>query len=176
VPFNTFAYAKFFALVFVVAWLLSNRQWARLLPWCALAGYAVAFPTWTAGAVAGAAGVVSVLLCKRAPLEHRGATAASVALNAAALSFLSYREQRSDPVSLALTALGAPSTQSVTFGALLVVGAVLAGFAVVRAKKVRLIFILGASYVFYAHWDWRSSLKIKRTILTAKSLYALKIL
>ncbi|MBK7581302.1 MAG: MBOAT family protein [Myxococcales bacterium] len=28
-------------------------------------------------------------------------------------------------------------------------------YLLVRAKKVRLLFILGASYVFYAHWDWR---------------------
>src|SRR5690606_41560282 len=23
------------------------------------------------------------------------------------------------------------------------------------ARKVRLLFILGASFIFYAHWDWR---------------------
>ncbi len=29
------------------------------------------------------------------------------------------------------------------------------GYLLLRARKVRLLFILGASYVFYAHWDWR---------------------
>jgi len=31
----------------------------------------------------------------------------------------------------------------------------LACFALLRAKRIRLLFLLGASYVFYAHWDYR---------------------
>ena len=30
-----------------------------------------------------------------------------------------------------------------------------ASYGLLRARKVRLLFLLGASYVFYAHWDWR---------------------
>jgi D-alanyl-lipoteichoic acid acyltransferase DltB (MBOAT superfamily) len=155
VPFNTLAYAKFFAVVFVVVWLLANRRWAKLLPWCALAGTALAYPTWLGLGLASLAGAFTLLLCRRTTPEHAGAAAASVGVNAAALSWLCYRDHHTDPVSLALGALGAPGAGGSVFGVALVLCAAAACFAVVRAKKVRLLFILGASYVFYAHWDWR---------------------
>jgi D-alanyl-lipoteichoic acid acyltransferase DltB (MBOAT superfamily) len=40
---------------------------------------------------------------------------------------------------------------SVVLSALALVVAVL----IVRARKVRVVFLLGASYAFYAYWDWR---------------------
>jgi len=32
---------------------------------------------------------------------------------------------------------------------------VLAGYAVMPTRRVRTVFLLAASYVFYAYWDWR---------------------
>jgi hypothetical protein len=47
VLFNTLEYAKFFAAVFVVAWLLAERRWAALLPWILLGTYLLSRPSLT---------------------------------------------------------------------------------------------------------------------------------
>jgi D-alanyl-lipoteichoic acid acyltransferase DltB (MBOAT superfamily) len=159
VLFNTLAYAKFFAVVFVVAWMLVSRRWALALPWVCVGGY-VAFrpPTLVGLGIALLALAVTVTLCRtRDAGEVPGVRAAlaSVVVNFVALGWLTYRDLGLDPLSAGLSALGLPmsrSTPALAVGAL--VAPVLA-FALVRAKKVRLLFILGASYVFYAHWDWR---------------------
>ncbi len=159
VLFNTLAYAKFLAIVFVVAWVLVRRRWAPLLPWVAVAGF-VGFskPTVIGAGIAVLALAFSLWLCRANQDEDAPPAriaAASVVINLVALSFLTYGSHGVDPFTLVLEAFLVP----VGRGPLTSVPAVLVGgvlcFAVVRAKKVRLVFILGASYVFYAYWDWR---------------------
>ncbi len=157
--FNTLAYAKFFALVFVVAWVVVSRRWVPLLPWFALAGYALFRPPALHGiGIAVIAFGLTALLCRREPTHAvpRGrVAAAAVAINLAALSWLTFREFGRDPLSLALSGIGLPIPKSPLLLAASALIAPVALYALVRAKKVRLLFILGASYVFYAHWDWR---------------------
>ncbi len=157
--FNTLAYAKFFALVFVVAWVLVSRRWVPLLPWFALAGYALYRPPALHGiGIAVIAFGLTFALCRRErhdALPRARVAAAAVAVNLAALSWLTFRQFGRDPLSLALSGIGLPVPKSpLALGAAALIAPV-ALYALVRAKKVRLLFILGASYVFYAHWDWR---------------------
>ena len=157
--FNTLAYAKFFALVFAVAWVLVSRRWAPLLPWFGVAGYALFRPPALHGIGVGAiALVLTVALCRRESndtLPRSRIAAASVVINFAALAWLTFRDFGRDPLTLGLASIGLPVPQTAPLSTLGVVLAGLALYALVRAKKVRLLFILGASYVFYAHWDWR---------------------
>ena len=160
--FNTLTYAHFFAVVFVAVWLLTNRRWAPLVPWLGVATYAATQalrPEAIAVTVASLA--VSLGLCRRAG-ESGPSTriaAASVVANLVAAGWLTYRHTGTDPVRAALAGLGV----DVPFGsglapvgaALLTLLAVGLGTLVIRARRVRLLFILGASYVFYAHWDYR---------------------
>lgn len=154
VLFNTLAYAKFFAIVFVVAWVLVHRRWAPLLPWFALAAYALAVPSPTAAVLGAVAFTLTLALC-RSPEPTARTAWASVLVNFVALGFLTHRASGLDPVSLGLATLGVP-VEGLGPGtwALAALG-VLSLVALVRARKIRLLFILGASYVFYAHWDWR---------------------
>jgi alginate O-acetyltransferase complex protein AlgI len=158
VLFNTLAYARFFAVVFIATWLVTNRRWAPLLPWFAVGAYTVfETPTPAALGVATAALLLTLGLCRspdgEAPRPARAA--ASVVLNAAVLGLLTYRHAGRDPVTLALEAFGVPVFPGAVPAALLGIVALAAALAVVRARRVRLLFIIGASYVFYAHWDWR---------------------
>lgn len=152
--FNTLAYAKFFGVVFLVAWVLVHRRWAPLLPWFALASYALSQPS-VSGALIGAAALTLTLTLCRAPEPSARTAAAAVVINLVGLGFLTVRATGLDPVSLGLQTLGVP-VEALGLGTWLVagLGAVLLA-ALVKARKVRLLFILGASYVFYAHWDWR---------------------
>jgi D-alanyl-lipoteichoic acid acyltransferase DltB (MBOAT superfamily) len=81
--------------------------------------------------------------------------AASVLVNLTALSFLTYRDHGVDPLSYALRALGMPLGTSLSWSGPGLLLSMLGAYALLRARKVRLLFLLGASYVFYAHWDWR---------------------
>jgi alginate O-acetyltransferase complex protein AlgI len=159
VLFNTLAYAKFFGVVFAVSWLLVSRRWALLLPWCAVAGYA-AFGRLTplsVGLTILSFGL-SATLSRHAREGQRPtarAAAASVAVNFVALAFLTYRRAHSDPLTLGLVTLGVPLGRTPAW---MLAGLVLAPaglFWLLNAKKTRLAFLLGASYVFYANWDWR---------------------
>jgi D-alanyl-lipoteichoic acid acyltransferase DltB (MBOAT superfamily) len=154
VLFNTLAYAKFFAVVFVVAWVLVHRRWAPLLPWFALGAYALAVPSPTAVVLGAVAFALTLSLC-RAPEPSRRTALASVLVNLVALGFLTHRATGLDPVSLGLQTLGLPVARlgvgTWAVGALGALGLA----ALVQARKIRLLFLLGASYVFYAHWDWR---------------------
>jgi alginate O-acetyltransferase complex protein AlgI len=159
VLFNTLAFAKFFVVVFVVAWLLVSRRAVLLLPWFAVGGYvALSPPTLVGYVIAAAAFALSLELCRRHREDDRPSprlAASSVAINFIALSFLTLRTTGVDPVTLALRGLEAPAGAGTAWTiAALVAGPVLLGL-LVRAKKVRMVFILLASYVFYAHWDWR---------------------
>jgi D-alanyl-lipoteichoic acid acyltransferase DltB (MBOAT superfamily) len=159
VLFNTLAYAKFFAVVFVACWVLVNRRWAPLLPWLAVAIYGASQrPTPLILGVGALSLVLSAALCTR----HRedrppppSVAGASVLINVAALSFFTYRDHGVDPLIHVLRAFGVPlgTTPLWTVPGLLISLAL--GYALVRARKVRLLFLLAASYVFYAHWDWR---------------------
>ncbi len=159
--FNTLAYAQFFGLVFVVGWALVERRWAPLLPWLALAVYATR-PFFASGLPPSllACGLtvvclgVTLLLCRRPEPDGRTA-GASVLLNFGALAALTIPATGLDPMSLSLTSLRVPVWRlGAAHWTLSLVGAVVLAL-VVRARKVRLLFFLGASYYFYAHWDYR---------------------
>jgi hypothetical protein len=155
VLFNTFAYARFFAIVFVVAWVLANRRWAPLLPWFAVAGTALfAYPTALSGSVALVTFALTLALCQE-PAPTQGRALAAVAVNYAALSWLTFRFAGSEPVTLSLRALDVPVPASTPVVAAVAAGALWVVHRMVRAERVRLVFILAASYVFYAHWDYR---------------------
>ncbi len=161
--FNTLDYAVFLTFVFVVSWLLTARRYALLLPWFAFAGYALTLPrTLSTVGLPLVALALSLVLSRRqreGELPTARAAAASVLINFAGLGFLTLGARGVDPLSAGLGWLKVPLphehlgalASNLLFGA---VGATLL-FFLVRANKLRLIFILLASYVFYAHWDWR---------------------
>lgn len=161
--FNTLTYAVFLAMVFVGAWCLSRRRFSLLLPWAALLAYVVRHPSLLGG------GFVLIVFCLSVPLvrkaAHRGeetdaappARLAIVALLLAmlALAFLTQKDQGLDPFSYGLSLLGVP-IQDIGFGMwVLCVFGLWSTYLLLVAEKVRLLFILLASYVFYAHWDYR---------------------
>jgi alginate O-acetyltransferase complex protein AlgI len=163
VLFNTLAYAKFFAIVFVVAWTLVSRRWVLLLPWFGVGAYAaLAARTPSSAVVAIAALAVSVALCRlaqpgasEAPPPTARLALASALLNFIALAFLTLRTAHRDPLTLGLVALGLKLPESKVLGWLALGAAPLALFLWIRARRARLIFLVAASYVFYAYWDWR---------------------
>ncbi len=157
--FNTLAYARFFGIVFVTTWLLVDRRMALLLPWLALAATALfAFPGRLSFAVTAAALALTLPWVLRArsgesppPLAVVGTTLASLG----GLLWLTLQLRHQDPLGLALQAMGTLKsphglTTLVSYGLLALLWLWLA-----RARQLRLLFLLGASYVFYAHWDWR---------------------
>lgn len=175
--FNTLAYARFFALVFVASWMLMHRRYALVLPWLTLAGYAVftLVMPWFGAAIHGqrlpvtpqlvAVGplllmslVVTSWLARRQPAEGQPSlpsVVASVAINLTVLTWLVWSQFRVDPLTLALRGMGMPTLGPAflrwgLFGAVAIVCAMLA-----RARRIRLLFLVAASYVFYAHWDYR---------------------
>ena len=81
--------------------------------------------------------------------------ATQLLLQLGALTFLTVRAHGLDPFSYGLSLLNVPVAR---FGlgtwVLFALGCWLS-FLWLRAKKVRLLFVLLASYVFYAHWDYR---------------------
>jgi alginate O-acetyltransferase complex protein AlgI len=160
VLFNTLAYAKFFAFVFVVAWILVSRRWVLLLPWSSVAGYVLLGPRQgpLELGLAAVSCALTMTLCRRAQaaeLPTSRLAAAAVAVNLIALSVLTFRHHALDPLTLGLRGLGVPlgTTTQWTIPALIVTTVLT--YLLVRAKRVRLLFLLGASYVFYAHWDYR---------------------
>ena len=162
--FNTLGSAQFFCVVFVVSWLLIDRRWALLLPWVGLALH-VGSQSLNPQSALVCAGALGLTLALRPAIgsgnnpetERLGLKRAVTAifLNFLAFAWLAGPGMLVDPLGTALRALGVP----VPSGTLWAVAGWSGGFAVllslVRARKVRLLFILGASYVFYAHWDWR---------------------
>jgi hypothetical protein len=159
VLFNTLAYAKFFAVVFLVSWALVSRRFRLLLPWFAVAGY-VALGAQTPLHVAFAALplALTALLCRmdqEGELPRARLAVVSVLINFGALTWLTYDTAGRDPLTLALATLRVPVGESMAWMAPALLVAPLAMYLLVRARKVRLLFILGASYIFYAHWDWR---------------------
>jgi hypothetical protein len=159
VLFNTLAYAKFFGIVFVIAWILASRRYTLLLPWFGLAAYlGLTRPSPIEVGVGVLALGLSWVLCRmqdqgQAPTLRLALS--SVALNLAALGWVTYRKAGVDPLTLGLRGLAVPvgTTPAWTVPTLILSAALATLF--IRAKKVRLLFLLGGSYVFYAHWDWR---------------------
>ncbi len=156
--FNTAQYAQFFAIVFAISWLLVSRRWALALPWCALAAYAILQPSWPAFvATAVALGITGLLSFRvvRTDRPDGSVTAVALAVSTLPLAWLTYRDAGIDPLSLALRALRVPVPALTTFSAVALLLTLLLAYFLLRARKLRLLFILGASYVFYAHWDYR---------------------
>jgi D-alanyl-lipoteichoic acid acyltransferase DltB (MBOAT superfamily) len=159
VLFNTLAYARFFSLVFVASWLLVDRRYALVLPLLAFTGYALfVAPSWP---------VLGVLVCciaitawlisrhRRAATPEPWAVATSTVLNLGALGIVTSLQTHHDPLSLAAKAMSIPWPSGTWFGwGTFVAAAALLG-ALARYARIRLLFLLGASYVFYAHWDYR---------------------
>jgi D-alanyl-lipoteichoic acid acyltransferase DltB (MBOAT superfamily) len=159
VLFNTFTYAKFLAIVFVCAWVLVSRRWALLAPWIALAAYVSLASSSALDLVLVVAALgPTLLVCRRArdgDVPALGLASAAVAVNLVALAFVTFRHEAADPVSAALHALRLPIGSGPVWSACGLLAGALGAVALLRARKMRLAFILAASYVFYAHWDWR---------------------
>jgi alginate O-acetyltransferase complex protein AlgI len=158
VLFNTLAYARFFVLVFVAIWLLVERRNALLLPWLTAAGFVVfAAPSWLGLALVGGFLGLSWLLVRRAAVDSAPsalATSLVVLVGGATLHLLCWRHYHSDPLSLALRSINAPVFSSSAARYTLLVAVLMAIAVLLRTKQLRLLFIVAASYVFYAHWDW----------------------
>ncbi len=158
--FNTLTYVRFFVVVLLATWLLVHRRSALLLPAMATAAcalFAVRTPqAWLIAAIA--LGLTHALVTlQRDPdqLPARRLALGSILINGLALGWMSWRQFGRDPLTTALAALRLPVG---TGWAWSLAGWVLGAwgvYGVLRARRVRLLFLLGASYVFYAHWDWR---------------------
>jgi alginate O-acetyltransferase complex protein AlgI len=159
VLFNTLAYAKFFGIILVVSWMLVSRRWVLLLPWFGLAGYVVFQPlSPSAAGIAVVAFVLTGVLCRMddaQELPRLRLALASVVINLGGLAFITYRHAGVDPLTLGLRQLRVPVGTAPLWTVISLVTAAALATALVRARRVRLLFVLGASYVFYAHWDWR---------------------
>jgi D-alanyl-lipoteichoic acid acyltransferase DltB (MBOAT superfamily) len=159
VLFNTLAYAQFLAIVFVIAWTLVSRRWAPLLPAFGVVAFAILGDRSPSSLLtAASAFALSLALCRKLGDDETPpwrVAVTSVVINLAALGFLSWRSLRSDPLTAALRALNVPVPNLSWVHVLGAAAALGLTLALVRAKKIRLLFILGASYVFYAHWDYR---------------------
>jgi alginate O-acetyltransferase complex protein AlgI len=160
VLFNTLAYAEFLALVFVVAWALVERRLALILPFLGLLTYVLFQRSLLGFGLVGVCGFITVFLIRACRSETNEPPPARIAalqlfLQTVALGFLTTRATHLDPVSFGLAMLGVPVTAlgplTWIVGGLGIVGV----YFLLVARKVRLLFILGASYVFYAHWDFR---------------------
>ena len=155
--FNTLTFAKFFAIVFVVSWVLVNRRLVPLLPWIALVSYVVfGSPTWIGGGLAVVALALSSSLCRITPDEQTPTPrviAASVVVNYFALAWLTYTDSGLDPLLLGLKTLGIPVAPSWTWVGPALLATPVVGALALRSPDVRKIFLLVASYVFYAAWN-----------------------
>jgi len=169
VLFNTLGYAQFFACVFVCAWLLVDRRLAVLVPAVVTLVVELRLGAVILQPLVAATLFLAIVTALAAywPLRGRASeepgfesrlragVLASLGTATLALTALILPVLGMDPFSLGLAALGVP-----VVGLGLTNWAIFAGsFALVYllliAKKPRLHFLLAASYVFYAHWDYR---------------------
>ncbi len=165
--FNTLAYAGFLALVFLCAWALVERRYSLALPWLGLAGYSLAHPGPLPWALTGVGLLITGYLMHftKQSLEQAGVSADApppqrvallqLGLQVVALGFLTTRAHGLDPFSYGLAQLGVPVAKLHGGTWLLAIVGVATSYLLLVARKVRLLFILGASYVFYAQWDYR---------------------
>lgn len=159
VLFNTLAYARFFALVFVASWLLTDRRYALILPLLGLAGYVLFVAPSPVGmsclVLGGAVTAWLVTRGKRDETPTLGAAVGTTVTNFALLGLLTYLGTHLDPLTLAGKAMGIPVlTAHAARWSLFTLTALVLG-ALTRYARIRLLFLVGASYVFYAHWDYR---------------------
>lgn len=177
VLFNTLAYAQFFAAVFVVGWLLVRRSSVVWVPWVVLLSTTVAnlvglAPPERCDEPGTCLGAVPALLCALLGgwtwwLERRQSARtpdvavvfATCTVHVLVLAWLTWTYWGTALLPLVVTATRFPwepwSWLDEGVAQLLVALALGAmGTLVLCAKRVRLLFILGASYFFYAMWDW----------------------
>jgi alginate O-acetyltransferase complex protein AlgI len=154
--------SQFWARVslFLVAWLTVARRWTLLAPWL-LVGAAVAFTPASLASVAASAAacLVSLGLCvmeRQTPLHpRRRPLAASLLVNALALAFVSFSGAGSDAWLLSILELDQAQALGRFWTGVAILAGPIALYLLVRAQRLRMVFIILASYVFYAHWDWR---------------------
>ncbi len=151
-------------IAYALTWALSRSQGERRSPTrdAAVSSPAAPAPMTTATASAEYGGAPPTPATAR-PADSAPSTralAASAAINTIALAWLLYDAGQANLVSATFRGLGVPLADAAwsktslahSVGALVCAAAM---FALLRAKRVRLLFVLGASYVFYAHWDYR---------------------
>jgi len=163
VLFNTLAYAVFLALVFVGAWALVQRKYALALPWLGLALYTGTHPSPLAFGLSTVGLLLTGAVIRQATPDSdaedtRPPTKLALlqlGLQTTALAFLTTRAHGLDPFSFALSELNVPVAKLGIFSWGLTVLGVVFSYLLLVARKVRLLFILIASYLFYAHWDYR---------------------
>ena len=146
--------------LFLIAWLTVARRWTLLAPWL-LVGAVVAFtpPSVTGVGTAAVACSVSLVLCalgRNAPLHPRPRLlAASLLTNAVALGVVLFQRNGLDALLVSSTKLNPVDALERFWTGVAVVAGPVTLYFLVRARKLRMVFIILASYVFYAHWDWR---------------------
>ncbi|MCH2110100.1 MAG: MBOAT family protein [Polyangiaceae bacterium] len=171
--FNTLAYAQFFAIVFAISWALLRRQYAIVLPWLGTLGFALTHASLSNLGLASIAGLFTLALYRLNSQATTTATAGEassgssvepgslriaatqVILQILALSMMTWPATGLDGVNFGLSTLGLPVHEWGTYRYILTVLGLIALVGVIHARRVRLLFLLGASYFFYAHWDWR---------------------
>jgi alginate O-acetyltransferase complex protein AlgI len=180
VLFNTVAYAQFFAVVFVVVWLLVRRTGVLWVPWVALLGTTVfnveglvprdvcatdgvVCLDGVAAVVCGLMGGWTYWLTRWQPEAEPpriGLVLGTSVVHAFVFLWLTHTYWDESLVALIFRVTGFPWqpwdwlsewVAQVCFTIALAATATLA----LCAKRIRLLFILGASYFFYAMWDWK---------------------
>ncbi len=155
--FNTLAYAWFLAFVFLVAWALVQRQLALFLPWLFVAAYSIQHLEPLSVVLGGISFALSLAVyhqVKRSVLTRRHAGAALL-ICYTAVTYQSFNAYGTDAVGYAASLLDLPSGSWGLFAFLITPLTLLVLLELLVSLRVRLLFILGASYVFYAHWDYR---------------------
>ncbi len=169
--FNTLAYAWFLGVVFFTSWVLAQPGKGLWAPWIAVVAFAAYHlrlsPASSGSLTPIALGVVAATGfatagVERGPWRHdnRLTILLSCVLNAAGLGLLSSWALGRDPLSAAWLAMRLPSlpgpwqpTQLAAWlGPMVLAGA---SWSLLACRRPRLTFLLLASYVFYAHWDYR---------------------
>ncbi len=178
--FNTPAYAQFFAAVFVVVWLLVRRSGALWVPWVALlattvfnlgglvpgdvcATEGVVCLDWAPGLVCGLLAVWTYWLERWQPRTAPPRVElllATCTVHALVFVWLAREYWNDALLPLLLDATAFPwqpwpwLSEGVAQGCF-ALGLGAASTLVLASKQARLLFVLGASYFFYAMWDWR---------------------
>ncbi len=184
--FNTLAYAKFFAVVFLVVWLLVRRTAVVWLPWIALASVTLLHARGLVAPTACAdhpdalpsagvcLGTYPLLVCAllgaltyflwRGQKGHEEPRlelvfCSSIA-NLLGLAWLAHAFWQQPLLTLTLQSIGVRELSftwwsDVAAQTLVALALASASTIILCTRRIRLLFILGASYVFYAHWDWR---------------------
>ena len=146
--------------LFLIAWLTVARRWTLLAPWL-LVGAVVAFtrPSLASVLAAAAACLVSLGLCvgeRENPLHpRRRRLAASLGVNALALAFVTFNGDGADTWLISSAQVDQARALRWFWTGVAILAGPIALYLLVRARRLRMVFIILASYVFYAHWDWR---------------------